>query len=322
MQFSIIIPLYNKANYVNKSIESVLGQTVTDWELIVVDDGCTDNSASIVEQCIAGDQRCRIIHQDNAGVAVARNKGVEKSNGDYLCFLDADDWWDKKFLEGMSRLISSYPDAGIYACNYIYYKPGKTHIALTASTGYMDYPTVYFEQGSMPITSISVCMRRTVFDEKGGFPCGIKLGEDFLLWSKIALKYKVAFFEEALAYYNNDVPPSLRATRNLYAPEHHMLFQMQSIEKEVGNLIDEHSKQSWSRLLDKLRVGGLLDYWMSEQYHGIAAKELEKVDWSMQDPKIVSLYHIPVWQYKLRCRMLVFGSFVKQELIRIILKNK
>jgi glycosyltransferase involved in cell wall biosynthesis len=318
------MPLYNKAPYVKKALESVLSQTYTDYEIIVVDDGSTDNSADIVRElvisnCKLVNDQFRLISQANAGVAAARNNGVAKSKGEYVCFLDADDWWKPTFLEEMDNLIAEYPDAGIYASNYIYYKPGKTHIALNLERGYIDYPEAYLQSGSMPVTSITTCMPRKVFDEMGGFPVGIKLGEDFLLWAKTALHYKVAFCERALAYYNNDVPVHLRATRNLHAPQYHKIFNLGEIEREVRGKSEE-VRGGWKALLDKHRVVELYDYWLSDEYHEAAAAELKKVDWSKQPKKMKAQYEKPIWMLKAKRRFLQIGSFCKQKLIRLITK--
>lgn len=348
MQFSIIIPLYNKAPYIRKALESVLAQTYTDYELIVVDDGSTDESASIVETMLREVMRLqgykatrledgkaedalpnrliaqspyRLLKQKNAGVSAARNNGVAQASGDYIAFLDADDWWEPTYLERMAQLIEDYPDAGLYACNYVYYKPGKTHVALDMPTGYINYSKAYYESGAMPVTSITAIMPRAVFDELGGFPLGIKLGEDFLLWAKTAMHYPVAFLNEPLAWYNNDVPVNLRATRNLHAPEHHMLFRMDSIASSLSPLAS-NLKSDWQALLDKLRVNGLLDYWMSKEYHDIAAQELAKVDWSQQPDSMKRIYKTPIWMLKAKRQVMKCGSAVKQALVRRWLNRK
>ena len=325
MKFSIIIPLYNKAPYVRKALESVVSQTYKDWECIIVDDGSIDNSAAICEDFVRSltpslVYSVRLIHQPNAGVSAARNNGVAASKGEYICFLDADDWWEPTFLEHMAQLIADYPDTGIYATNYIYYKPGKTHVALTLKTGYIKYSQSYYQSGAMPVTSITACMPRKVFDEMGGFPLGVKLGEDFLLWAKTALYYPVAFCEEPLAYYNNDVPATLRATRNLHAPEHHMLFLLEPIEQVITQLQDEEVKHDWKLLLDKLRVSGLLEYWMDDRYHDIAVEELKKVDWSQQPSSASRTYKMPIWFLRVKRHFMQVGSYCKQKLIH--LKNK
>ena len=320
-RFSVIVPLYNKADYVRHSLESIAAQTFRDYEVIIVNDGSTDNSLAVVKEFIERiDDRCiddrwTILSQTNAGVAAARNNGVAKSRGEYVCFLDADDWWEPNFFEGMEQLIREYPDAGLYATNYVYYKPGKTRVALNFERGYMNYPEAYLHSTMMPVCTISVCMPRKVFDEMGGFPLGIRLGEDFLLWAKTTIKYKVAFCEKPLAYYNNDVPAHLRATRNLHKPQCHMLFNMDDIEQSA---ISSPYSDTWKALLDKLRVNGLMAYWLSDEYHDMAAEELKKVDWSKLPKKIKSQYMKPRWWLKMQIRILQMGSSIKQSLINSV----
>lgn len=315
-QFSVIMPLFNKERYVKKAIESVIAQTYRDFELIITDDGSTDNSLDVVRGLKIEDRRLKILTQSNSGVAAARNNGVAKSKGEYVCFLDADDWWEPTFLKEMDRLIQEYPEAGLYATNYVYYKPEKTHVALKLERGYMNYPEAYLH-GEMPVWTGAVCMPRKVFDEMGGFPVGIKLGEDFLLWAKTALHYKVAFCEKALAYYNNDVPASLRATRNVHAPEHNMLFNMQELGERMASLQDASLQESWKALLDKLRISGLMDYWLDERYHDAAATELKKVDWTKQLKIAKARYQKPIWYLKAHRRFMQIGSYFKQKLIRL-----
>lgn len=389
MKFSVIIPLYNKAPYIRKALESVLAQTYTDYELIIVDDGSTDGSADIAEAILeeairqqgyetkgmensgadtlasrlsgvpenaCGDLRCssplafrlRLLKQPNQGVSAARNAGVAQAQGEYLAFLDADDWWELTYLERIAQLIEDYPDAGLYACNYIYYKPGKTHVALNISTGYVNYPKAYYESDAMPVTSITAIIPQKVYDEMGGFPLGIKLGEDFLLWSKIALHYPVAFLNEPLACYNNDVPVTMRATRNLHAPEHHMLFRLELAfgdegENEVkgerlkakgmeNSEADDPSSrlspltsclsEDWQALLDKLRINGLLEYWLDKRYHNLAAIELAKVDWEQQPKSVMRMYKTPIWLLKVKRRVMQVGSCLKQLLIKMIYQLK
>lgn len=324
-RFSIIVPLYNKASYVRKALDSIVSQTFKDWELVIVDDGSTDNSLTMVQEYIESErmselvkERIIILSQKNAGVAAARNRGVAASHGECVCFLDADDWWEPTFLEEMDRLIAEYPDAGLYASNYIYYKPGKTHVALHLPRGYINYPEAYLQSGSMPVWTGATCMPRKVFDEMGGFPFGIKLGEDFLLWAKTALHYPVAFSEKPLAYYNNDVPASLRATRNLHAPKYHMLFNLGPLEREIEQSTTDQQSAAWKQLLDKLRVSGLMDYWLSDDFHDAATAELKKVDWSRQPKSAKVQYDKPIWLLKVKRWIMRAGSYCKQRLIYII----
>lgn len=323
-RFSIIVPLYNKAPYVRKVLESICAQTYKDWECIIVDDGSSDNSVAICEDFINSltpslINSLRLIRQPNSGVAAARNNGVKASHGEFACFLDADDWWEPTYLEEMDRLIQEYPEAGLYATNYIYYKLGKTHIALNLERGYMNYPEAYLH-GEMPVISSAVCIPLQVFDKMGRFSFGIKLGEDFLLWAKTAIKYRVAYCEKPLAYYNNDVPASLRATRNLHAPEYNMFFHLDEVEEEVRGKSEE-VREEWKALLDWQRVTGLYDYWLSDEYHDAAAEELKKVDWSKQPKSVIRRYKTPIRMLKVQRYIKQIGSYYKQLLIKIIGKK-
>ena len=312
MKFSIIIPLYNKAPYVKKALETVCAQTYREYEIIVINDGSTDNSAIIAEDYLNGVEGIsyKILSQQNAGVSAARNNGVAQASGDYIAFLDADDWWEPTFLEKMAQHIEDYPEAGLYASNYMYYKPGKTRVAVkNIETGYFNYPKAYYEGDAMPVCTGATMIPRRVMDETGGFPLGIKLGEDFLLWAKIAMQYKVAFLNEPLAWYNNDVPVNLRATRNLHHPKYHMLFNLVLLGEEAKG-------DDWQMLIDKLRVNSLLEYWISKEYHHQAAEELEKVDWTKQPANVKSLYKTPIWILKAKRLIMRWGSFVKRLLFR------
>lgn len=312
MRFSIIIPLYNKAPYIRKALESVFAQTFQDFELIVVDDGSKDSSYEIAKAILAkSNVNYQLIHQDNAGVSTARNNGVTSSHGDYLCFLDADDWWAPSFLEKMDRLIRDYPEAGIYGTNYYYVKNGRQKVCVTtAETGYINYCQVYAEKLQMPLWTGAVCVPRSTFDEMCGFRPHLRLGEDFDLWIRIALKYKVAFLDEPHSYYFQDSDPAWRLVEKLHDPKSHMLWNLDYLSDEESNNPD------YKQLIDNLRTYSLLPYYMSAQYHDAAKLELSKVDWSKQPQKIRRLYKQPLFLLKCRQTFLKCGSRVKQWLIK------
>lgn len=320
MRFSVIIPLYNKEPYVGKALQSVLDQSFIDYELIVVDDGSTDESARVAGEVLSkAAVDCQLIRQENAGVSAARNNGVARSKGDYLCFLDADDWWDPSFLAEMSALIDEYPDAGIYGTGYIIVNETKrkTRVAPLGlepgfEKGYINYCQVYAKTLAMPLTSISVAVPRKVFDEMNGFPTGIKLGEDFLLWIRIALIFQVAFLNRPLAYYNQDADAQWRAVGHLYGPEEHMLWNVVSFETE------ERTNPDYKLLIDNLRTVNLLPYYLSGRFRADARKELDKVDWARQSEKIRKLYRKPIPLLKIRQGILILGSFVKQMVFKYL----
>lgn len=313
MIVSIIMPLYNKAPYVRKAVESVVGQTYKDWELIVVDDGSTDGSGDIVKSI--KDSRIRLVRQDNTGVSAARNCGVEESTAPYICFLDADDWWEPAFLEEMSKVIEHYPNAGIYGVGYYIVKNGKkcpAPIGVNSdfTEGEINYCQVYAKTLCMPLTSISVCIPRKVFNDTKGFPPGITLGEDFILWLSIALKHKVVLLNKPLANYNQDVDITYRGTHHLHDPKHHMLWQLEEFEPM------EKTNPDYKQLIDNLRTYSLMNYLLESRYRNAAQKELSKVDWACQPTTIRRRYLHPVWLLQLRQSFLKTGSRIKKHLIR------
>lgn len=312
MRFSVVIPLYNKAPYVRKALESVFAQTFRDFELIVVDDGSRDESYNMAQSAL---DRCEVpyqlIHQENAGVSTARNNGVAASRGDYLCFLDADDWWAPEFLKKMDVLIRDYPDAAIYGTNYYYVKNGTKRICVEgAQTGYINYCQIYAAGMAMPLTSISVGLRRDTFLQNGGFKSILRLGEDFDLWIRVALSGHVAFLDEPLAYYNQDVNADQRGIGHLVNPKYHMLWNLDYLAEE------ERTNSDYKQLIDNLRTYSLMSYYLSREYRLDAKRELLKVDWRKQPAKIRFLYKMPVFLLKGRNSFLKFGSAIKQWLIR------
>lgn len=318
MQFSVIIPLYNKAPYIQKGLESVFAQTFKDFEIVVIDDGSSDASFTVANEVLKRSPvKYQMIHQENAGVSTARNNGVSVSKGDYICFLDADDWWDPTFLEGMSTLIDEFPDAGIYGTNYTIVNEvkHKTRVARIGveegfEKGYINYCQAYAKTMYMPLWTGAVCIPRPVFNEMGGFPKGIKLGEDFILWVHIALQHKVAFMNKSLAYYNQDVDVCNRGVGKMHKPEQNMLWNLTDLEPV------ECVNEDYKQLVDNLRTSGLFSYYLSGEYHEAAKQELAKVDWSKQPKEIKSLYNKNISFLKCRHVILKTGSKIKQWVVK------
>ena len=114
---SIVTPCYNGSGFIAETIESVRAQTWTAWEMIVVDDGSTDDSATIVEGYAASDERIQLIRQTNGGSSSARNNGIRRARGRYIALLDADDLWDASFLEEQLRFMKE-KGAACVCCGY------------------------------------------------------------------------------------------------------------------------------------------------------------------------------------------------------------
>ena len=221
-------------------------------------------------------------------------------------------------MEEMSVLINEFPDAGIYGTNYtiVNETKHKTRVAKIGvedvfEKGYINYCQVYAKTMYMPLWTGAVCIPRLVFDETGGFPEGIKLGEDFLLWIRIALKHKVVLLNKSLSNYNQDVDVTYRGTHHLRNPKEHMLWNLGDLESE------EESNPDYKRLIDNLRTYELMPFLLTKRYRNMARKELSKVDWSFQTENVRKLYQAPIRILKVRQLFLVLGSFVKTSIRKI-----
>lgn len=202
---SVVIPLYNKKDSVAHSLECVLNQTYQEFEVVVVDDGSTDGSAEVVEGFV--DERIRLIRQENGGVSAARNRGIEEARSEYVAFLDADDEWKPEHLQTLVGLMEKYPQCGAYSTNYEFKQGEKakpTILNKIPFDGEDGVLTNYFEVASCshpPVCSITICIRKSLLNEIGGFPVGIKLGEDILTWARIAVKSEIIFSKKVTAVY-------------------------------------------------------------------------------------------------------------------------
>lgn len=181
---SIVIPLWNKAPYVQRCLDSVLAQTYDNFEVIVVDDGSTDDGP---EQVTAiPDRRIRLVRQPNGGVAVARNRGMAESRGEWIAFLDADDEWTPDHLATLSDLMGRYPQCGMVSASYWLHRDDTGNQWQPCFDGLPFHGphgviTNYYEvaaNGNNPINMNTFAVRRNLVERCGGFPIGIESGED------------------------------------------------------------------------------------------------------------------------------------------------
>ena len=194
---SVVIPLYNKASTIERAVRSVLNQTVSDFELIVVNNGSSDGGENIVRSI--DDPRVRLVEQDNQGVSMARNRGINEARSEWIAFLDADDEWYPTFLETVSGLHEKYPDCAVCAtayrrCN----RRGEIQdIRLYGCPESNDFKMDnYFEVAALsdpPFCSISVMVKKEAIQAIGGFPQGIHQGEDLLTWARLAANNGIAY---------------------------------------------------------------------------------------------------------------------------------
>lgn len=300
VKFSIIVPLYNKALYVRKALDSIVAQTYKDWELIVINDGSSDNSLEVVKNFVEDlkieDRRLKIIDQTNSGVSAARNNGVAASKGEYVCFLDADDWWEKDYLKTMSEAIEACPNAGIYGVNYYSVRKGVAKQVLNGiPTGIMDYFKTYSRPPyAMPLWTGAAAIPRKVYDEVGGFNPMLKMAEDFDLWTRIALKYPVYYTDKAMAYYNQDVQVKWRAIGKLVDPKHHFVFSSDYLQPDMAQ------NEDLRHAVDMVKIACLKQYYLSNHYYELAQRELHKIRLEDYRDKSFAAY---LWETRWKERM-------------------
>ena len=191
------------------TLQSVFEQTFQNFEIVIVDDGSTDNSVEEVEKF--DDSRIRLIHQTNAGVSAARNRGIEEASGELIAFLDADDVWMPEYLATQYGLYQKYPECSVYACNYEFRdsegKVTPTIIRKLPFEGEDGILSNYFEVASCshpPICSISIMVKKMAIQAIGGFPLGIKSGEDLLTWARLAVSGAIVYSRKSLAVFVRD----------------------------------------------------------------------------------------------------------------------
>ena len=206
-RISVVIPLYNKREEIAATLESVLVQSVQPLEIIVVDDGSTDGSADLVAERFG--HRVVLIEQANGGVSAARNTGIEAAKGDYIALLDADDFWAAHYLEEITALIKSYPQAGTLATSYQYCEGDQSYvnpkIRFDKKVFKADLLDCYFAvaaKGDLPFNASSVVMKKSLLESLRGFPINEPMGEDQDVWSRAALRAPVAYSPKVLSFYN------------------------------------------------------------------------------------------------------------------------
>jgi glycosyltransferase involved in cell wall biosynthesis len=207
--FSIIIPVYNKANFIENTLKSVFQQSFTDYEIIIINDGSTDDSESKI--VTFNDSRIHYFSKKNEGVSETRNLGIEKAKSEFITFIDADDYWYPNFLEEMFLLIKKFPEQSVFSAA-IEIENTKTVIPSSYSIEKVNDNAIvnYFEASykeSVLFTSCAV-FHKSVFEKVGKFDPLIKSGQDTDLWIRIGLIYPIVFSFKILTRYIYD-PNSL-----------------------------------------------------------------------------------------------------------------
>ena len=273
-KFSVIIPLYNKEKDIKKTLLSVLNQSFDDFEIIIINDGSTDNSEEIVKSVI--DKRICLFTKKNEGVSIARNYGVEKATSNYVVFLDADDYWYANHLDNLNTLTIKFPNNMWFATAYE--KKRNNNLTTPMVSPIMDKGknwigevSSYFENcflDCMAWTS-AVCMKIEFFKTLNGFDISIThgAGEDTDLWLRAALKSPLVFSNTVTARHNLDGSNRISNTPTL---------------KRVFMDLDKYEKlaidnQNLKKYLDLNRYSFALQFKMSNDLESFR-KYYQKID--------------------------------------------
>ena len=265
--FSIIIPTYNRREFLKIAVDSVLSQSFSDYELIVVDDGSTDNTKEIVHsswliahsrekhnrQLNAGRyslNTVRYIYQSNRGPAAARNRGIKEAKGKFICFLDSDDRFRKQKLEIAYSYINKYPQYRIFHTDEIWYRNGK----MLPQKAYHKKPDGYVFRNSLRMCSISIStavINREVFEKVGLFDENMPACEDYDFWLRAASLYPIKLIPNPLTIKEGGHPD--QQSKKFIAMDSFRIYAINKILVS-GRLNGEQKKYAVNELKKKCRI--------------------------------------------------------------------
>lgn len=208
---TVVIPSYNKEKFISETIQSVIDQSFRNFEIIIVDDGSTDNSVSVINSI--KDDRIQLISIENSGVSVARNTAIQKATYHWIAFLDADDWWDSNFLKEIAQAIKAYPQNSIFGTgrNRVFGNRTERYandfLPKVETTGLVNYFKV-ISKDLPPINSSNVVISKSLLVEKGLFTEGMKQHEDHDLWLRVCETEEIVFVNKELSFYRKDIDDS------------------------------------------------------------------------------------------------------------------
>lgn len=227
MLFSVIIPCYNQAHFLNEALASLVTQNYSNWEAIVVNDGSTDYTPEVVDIWCKKDSRIKFISTSNNGLSTARNKGIELSSGQYIAFLDADDKYAVTHLESVSKILHNGFD--IVFTGYSYF----TDILPNCHTVKLS-KDIHFNQilqGNL-VPPVSVAIKKSVLLQTGGFDISLHSAEDWDLWIRCyKVNARLGVSESATAYYRISSNSMSRQYLLMYHSLKQVYLQAHQIDK-------------------------------------------------------------------------------------------
>lgn len=222
---SINLCCYNSENYVRQTIDSILAQTYPHWELVVINDGSKDSTEEILNTYAASDERIHIHSQENQGLARSRNNGISYSHGEFIAFIDHDDWWDATMLEKQVKASCKNPAAALVYTDCMYVDTDGTPQRKGSNVEQPHSGRVFRQLVLVDFIPLSAALvRREVLEEVGRFNESFGIIEDYDIFLKVAEKYPVEYVDEVLMYYRVHLSNNSKNFNKLFT-ELQMMYQ-------------------------------------------------------------------------------------------------
>lgn len=260
--FSVVIPLFNKELSIQNTIQSVLEQTYQEFEIIVIDDGSTDNSAKQVKEI--PDSRIKLVQQRNQGVSAARNRGIKESKFDWIALLDGDDLWEPNHLEEILKMMHEFPDEKVYVTSFKY-SNNQTMYRHNRPSPIFKIENYFREalKENLVWTSI-VVVHKSCFTEISYFKEFLTRGEDLDLWTRLAKKYEIVKSTEITGIYRIDAENRTSLGKDL--EKTHVYYINLSSIKDPYELY-YHEKAIITRLLGYVKARNILNVYSLRKKH-------------------------------------------------------
>ena len=247
MKISVIIPTYNRKKTLARAIQSVINQSFSPFEILIIDDGSNDGTEEWVKDNF---QNIKYIYKNNHGVSSARNVGIENAHGDWVAFLDSDDEWLPNKLYEQVKAIDSNPEMKFFHTNEIWIRNG---IRVNQMKKHKKYGGYIFEKclDICRVSPSSVLIQKEVFDNIGIFDESLRVCEDYDLWLRITSKYPVVFLDMPLIYkYGGHADQLSKVNDGIES------YRIQSLKKIIksGFLSDEQKVMAVNALVNKMKI--------------------------------------------------------------------
>ena len=247
MKISVIIPTFNRKKTLERAIQSVIDQSLSPFEILIIDDGSNDGTEQWVKENF---QNIKYIYQNNHGVSSARNTGIENAHGDWVAFLDSDDEWLPNKLYEQVKAIDSNPEMKFFHTNEIWIRNG---VRVNQMKKHKKYGGYIFEKclDICRVSPSSVLIQKEVFDNIGIFDESLRVCEDYDLWLRITSKYPVVFLDIPLIYkYGGHADQLSKVNDGIES------YRIQSLEKIIksGFLSNEQKVMAVNALVNKMKI--------------------------------------------------------------------